>query len=296
MIQVSQVYRSKNGKSASYSLYDQQVEALELPYQDMFLETSFGKTHLIELGKPDGKPLLVFHRGNTSSAYNLHQFKFLLKDFHTYALDSIGQPGKSAEIVLSPKNLDYGKWAKQVIEQLHFSKMLVLGGSYGAGIITKLIATAPKKIEKAVLLMPAGIKNNLSLSIMPLALSMLQYRLTKNKSYLLKTALQLAAFTDSRDLDQYILPTLADSFDHVHVRAGMPSNISEQLAKKCKAPLLIMAAENDCLFPAHKVLPRAQAIFSNCQTYLLENRGHLCYLTKQEEQQIITFLKMEDLS
>ncbi|WP_206221358.1 alpha/beta fold hydrolase [Streptococcus tangpeifui] len=169
--------------------------------------------------------------------------------------------------------------------------MLVLGSSYGAGIITKLIATAPERIEKSVLLVPAGIKNNLSLNIMPLALSMLQYRLTKNKSYLLKNALQLAASADSRDLEQHILPTSADSFDHVHVRAGMPSNILEQSAKKCKAPLLIIAAEKDCLFPAKKVLPRAQAIFSNCQTYLLENRGHLCYLTKQEEQQIITFFK-----
>ncbi|WP_165211957.1 hypothetical protein [Streptococcus tangpeifui] len=119
---MSQVYRSKGGKRASYSLYDQQVEALNLPYQDIFLETSFGKTHLIELGNSDRKPLLIFHGGNTSSPYNLHQFKFLLKDFRTYAIDSIGQPRKSAETVLSPKNLDYGKWAKQVIEQLHFQK------------------------------------------------------------------------------------------------------------------------------------------------------------------------------
>ncbi len=288
------VYRSEHGREAVHLLYDQQLKSLGIAYKDLFVKTDFGKSHLLKTGNPKGKPLLVFHGGNITTAYNLYRFQFLLKTFCIYALDTIGQPGKSAETVLSPNSLDYGSWARQVIEQLGYAKMLVIGESYGAGIITKLMAIAPEMIEKGVLLVPSGISNNLSLSVFPLAVSMLHYRLTKKNDYLIKTALALASSQDETDLDSLILPTLKSSFDHVRVRSGLPSNISKEAARKVKAPLLIMAAEKDCLFPAKKVLPRAQTIFNNCQIHELKNRGHLCHLTKQEKDHIVAFLEMEE--
>ncbi len=70
------------------------------------------------------KPLLVFHGGNATTAYNLNDCKFLLNDFHIYAVDIIGHPGKSAEVSLSPRNQDYGKWAIDVM--IERSVLLVL--------------------------------------------------------------------------------------------------------------------------------------------------------------------------
>ncbi len=66
-----------------------------------WVSTSFGETHLIETGNPAGIPLLVFHGGNVTTAYNLLACDFLMKDFHIYAVDTIGHPGKSAEVSLS---------------------------------------------------------------------------------------------------------------------------------------------------------------------------------------------------
>lgn len=63
---------------------------------DIYIDTSFGKTHLIETGNFYGKPLLVFHGGNVTTAYNLKYCDFLLKEFYIYAVDTIGHPGKSA--------------------------------------------------------------------------------------------------------------------------------------------------------------------------------------------------------
>lgn len=52
-------------------LYDRQMESLKLSYTDLYIDTSFGKTHLIACGSQTGKPLLVFHGGNATPAYNL---------------------------------------------------------------------------------------------------------------------------------------------------------------------------------------------------------------------------------
>ena len=72
---------------------------------------------------------------------------------------------------------------------------------------------------------------------------------------------------------------------------GMPSNVDAEDINKCKAPTLVMAAEKDCLFPAKQVIPRAEKIIENCTTYLLESRGHMHFLTDNEKQMIVDFLK-----
>lgn len=94
------IYKSEKGKQSSLKLYDEQIKKLGMLYYDIYVNTSFGKTHLIETGNRSGKPLLVFHGGNSTTSYNLLACRFLLNDFHIYAVDTIGHPGKSDEVSL----------------------------------------------------------------------------------------------------------------------------------------------------------------------------------------------------
>ena len=60
------IYNSKAGKEKSIALYDKQLSKLNMPFSDIYVKTSFGKTHLVEIGNKTGKPLLVFHGGNAT--------------------------------------------------------------------------------------------------------------------------------------------------------------------------------------------------------------------------------------
>ena len=140
------IYKSQAGKEKSIALYDKQLSKLNMPFSDIYVKTSFGKTHLIEIGNKTGKPLLVFHGGNATTAYNLLMCQFLLNDFHIYAVDTIGHPGKSDEVCLSHKGYDYGKWASEVIDKIGYDSIACLGGSFGGGILDKLMCVAPKKL------------------------------------------------------------------------------------------------------------------------------------------------------
>ena len=46
-----QVYKTEEGRQASISLYEEQLRLLDTPYSDIYIDTDFGKTHLIETGK-----------------------------------------------------------------------------------------------------------------------------------------------------------------------------------------------------------------------------------------------------
>lgn len=65
------IYKSDKGKEAILSLYERQLERLDKKFEDIYIDTTFGKTHLIETGNFTGVPLLVFHGGNATTAYNL---------------------------------------------------------------------------------------------------------------------------------------------------------------------------------------------------------------------------------
>ena len=283
------IYKSEKGKSEILNLYDKQLSRLKIAYRDKWISTSFGQTHLVETGNFDGIPLLVFHGGNATTAYNLLTCDFLFKDFHIYAVDSIGHPGKSAEVSLSHINYDYGKWVSDVIDCLGFSKIACFGGSFGAGIIAKAMCVVPEKIDIAVLYVPSGIKNAPSIKNMRMMMPMIMYWITQKDKWLKKCMLPMAVKEENITDDIYETAKL--SINYSKIKSGMPSNISKKLIKNYVAPTLVLAAEKDCLFPGKGVLQQSKKIFRNVKTYLLKERGHMSFLTDSEKLMICDFLK-----
>ena len=283
------IYKSSEGKQKILALYDSQLRRLNHDWSDMWIDTKFGKTHLIRTGNPNGIPLLVFHGGNATTAYMLLTCDFMMRDFLIYAVDTIGHPGKSAEVSLSPFNYDYGKWVGEIISKLRYQSIRCFSGSFGAGIIAKTMCICPDKVKRAVLYIPSGINNAPAVSNFRMMPSMICYWITKDDKWLKRCMLPLAITPENITDDIYETARL--SITYSKVKTLMPSNASAKLISRCKAPTLVMAAEKDCMFPAKRVIPRARNNIRNCKTYLLKNRGHMHFLTEAEKKMIVDFLK-----
>ena len=153
------------------------------------------------------------------------------------------------------------------------------------------MCVAPEKVDKAVLLVPAGISNAIPISSLKMMRPLLQYRITKQEKYMIKTALYIALHENV--LDEDTLNILKDSFDNVKTKVGMPTNIEAKKLQKYHSPTLVLASEKDCLFPAKKVLHRANQIISDCQTVELKGSGHMHILPQKEKDRIVEFLKKD---
>lgn len=282
------IYKTPRSREAVLELYDRQLSRIGCAFSDIYVDTTYGQTHIVDTGNPHGQPLLVFHGGNSTTAYNLLACRFLLNDFHVYAVDSIGHPGKSDQVSLSPWNYSYGKWASEVIDRLGFDKMRCFAGSFGGGILAKLMCVAPQKIIRSVLIVPAGIGNAFPLSSAKMMIPLIRYLRTGDDRYVTEAALYMAITKDVLDPDT--LDTVKSSFMHVKTKVGMPSNVSGRRMRRCMAPTLVMAGELDCLFPAKKVLKRAGKILRNHTLYELKGRGHMHRLTDGEINRILAFL------
>lgn len=283
------VYKNAKSEKIMRDLYDKQVLALNVEFEDIYVDTRFGKTHLLKTGNPNGKPILLFHGGNSTTPYYLRDFLCLRNEYLIYAPDTMGHPGKSAQTVLSARNLEYGEWASDVIDGLGFEQMICMGGSYGGGVLVKLMCFAPQKIAKAILLVPSGICNASTASIMfNMGIPMILYIITQKEKWLKKAILPMAI--TENEIDESTFEMVKCSFDNVCVKAGMPSNVKVADIKNYIAPTLLIAGEKDVLFPGEKVIARAKTVITNLQTYLMKGSGHMCVLSSEKYKNILKMI------
>jgi len=283
------VYKNSKSQKIMLDLYDKQALALNIEFEDIYVDTRFGKTHLLKTGNLKGKPILLFHGGNSTAPYYLRDFLFLRNEYLIYAPDTMGHPGKSAQTVFSTKNLEYGEWASDVINGLGFKQMICIGGSYGGGVLAKLMCFAPKKISKAILLVPSGICNASTVSIMfRMGIPMILYIMTQKEKWLKRAILPMTI--NEKEIDDSTLEMVRCSFDHVCVKAGMPSNVKMADMQNYTAPTLLITGEKDVMFPGEKVITRAKTIIPNLKTYLMRESGHMCILSSEKYQHVLKMI------
>ena len=276
------IYKSSEGEAELTMLYDKALDSLGIEYEDRMVDTRFGATHVLVSGPKGAPPLFVLHGGNSTNPLTFSWFLPFTEDYRLYAPDTIGHPGKSAQIRLSPSDNSYGQWVTDVLDALNLEQVPFIGPSYGAGIILRTAAHAPERISKAVLLVPAGIA---SVSILrmtfQIAFPMMLYRWFPGRKRLIRAV----RWMHTGDMDEISVQTTGAVFRHVKLETKMPRLATKEELMEYKAPTLVLAAENDALFPADKVLPRAKEIIPDLvAAECLEGSSHL--LSKQMQEYV----------
>lgn len=273
MVTTRSIYRSPEGRERIHRLYDRGVDTLGIEVEEREVETRFGPTHVLETGPDTAPPLLVFHGGNAPNPHNLAWFESLARRWRIVAPDTIGHPGKSADVRISPRGNDYGRWVVDVMDALELDAVPAVGPSYGAAIILRAAVVAPERIERAALLVPAGIVDPSRWRLVrKLVLPTLVYRLAPSHERLRRAIRPL--FTGP--IPELWLETTRAILDEVRLERTMPPPVTRDELEGFDAPVLVIAAENDLLFPAREVIPRArEAIPGLVAAEVLEGSRHV---------------------
>jgi len=255
------IYRTPEGQAVIHALYDKHLAATGIQTESRMVPTRFGQTHVLLAGPDAAPPLVLLHGGNTINPSMLAWANSLAGKYRLYALDTIGHPGKSDPVRLSPRDDSYGQWVVDVLDGLNLDQPAFMASSYGAGILLNTAAYAPGRISKAAVLIPSGLVSIPWWTMLfELLLPLIAYRLAPSRKRLLRV---LRPMFLENPIPADVIEITEAVFEHVVIEPEMPRNVSQNEMTPFKAPALVIAAENDLLFPAHKVVARAGQVFQN---------------------------------
>jgi len=255
------IYRTPEGQTVIHALYDKHLAETGIRTESRMVPTRFGQTHVLLAGLETGMPLVLLHGGNTIGPSMLAWGKPLAGKYRLYALDTIGHPGKSDPVRLSPRDDSYGQWVVDVLDGLDLESPAFMASSYGAGILLITAAYAPERISKAVVLIPSGLVSIPGRTMLfELLLPLLAYRLAPRRERLLRV---LHPMFLENSIPADVIEITEAVFKHVHIEPELPRNVTRDELTAFNAPTLVIAAENDHLFPARKVVARAEVVFQN---------------------------------
>jgi pimeloyl-ACP methyl ester carboxylesterase len=185
--------------------------------------------------------------------------------------------------------MDYGEWASDVITGLGFQKINCLGASLGGGILAKLMCIAPEKVEKSVLIVPAGFVNAATLRLMVSAsFSMIKYIKTGEEEWLKKVILPMAI--EEKNIDEATIEMFKYSYEHVGMNNRVPSIVKTKDLRRFGAPTLIIVSEYDRMFPGKKIITKAEKAIPNLKTHILKGQGQKFVLSDIEIEMIVRFI------
>lgn len=105
------IYKSSEGETRILELYNSFQNGLRVDFDDYMVNTHFGPTHVLVTGPKQGLLVVITHGGNSVNPQGLQGLIPLLNQrrYRIYAPDTIGHPGKSAQVRISTRDQSYGK-------------------------------------------------------------------------------------------------------------------------------------------------------------------------------------------
>lgn len=154
------VYRSDEVRAEFHKLYDEKMQGWPIPFEDQFLETDYGTVHVLVSGPEDGPPMLLLHASGVASWSWRANAADLGARFRLYAVDMIGDAGKSEYADLSNvmrTREDQAALYDEIMNQLGIEgPAVVVGASEGGFIASNLAVHRRERVERLILLGPMG--------------------------------------------------------------------------------------------------------------------------------------------
>ncbi len=253
-------------------MYDQKLEELNISCESIYLETTFGRTHVLRTGSPTSPPLILIHGSNGCAPIALECYPNLSSKYQVFAVDVLAQPNKSAEVRLSMKDESYGKWVNEIITELDIDNVTLAGFSFGGLIILKTLVYKQDSIKAAFIASPAYIVNGNPLSaLFKIFISIRRYMKSHKMKFVEKFLSVL--FTER---DEFAVNFLGKVFLHFKMDFTPVPVMNKDEAQRITIPITILAAKKDIMFPGVKMKKRAEKLFSSLEHFiLLEDSKHV---------------------
>jgi pimeloyl-ACP methyl ester carboxylesterase len=150
------LFKTDGGRARFMEAYNAIVGAWPTPCEELDIDTCIGRTHIIASGPKDASPLFLLHSmAGTATSWVLN-VAALSQHFRVYAVDTPGQSGKSIASAPVRTRAQMATWFTDLLDKLGHSRASIAGCSHGGFLAMSQASLTPDRVDKVVLISPAG--------------------------------------------------------------------------------------------------------------------------------------------
>ena len=125
-------FKSPKGESEFMAVYDALMQQWPVSYETFDIPGHFGCTHGIASGPKEAPALVLLHGAHATATMWTANIANLSQDHRVYAVDMIGQPGKSIAVPCFTIRGQLFPWFNELLDTLKIEKASLVGQQTGS--------------------------------------------------------------------------------------------------------------------------------------------------------------------
>lgn len=270
------IFSTPENRAKYLTAYEAMFSLWKVSYDPIDINTSYGSTHINVSGPVDGHPLVLLHAAGLSSTVWFANIASLSARHRVYAVDVIGDAGKSVADRVMGRRTDYAHWMREVFDGLHIEKCNLLGHSYGGWLTLNMAMAYPDRLRKIVLLAPAASFYPLSF-ITKLILYLAEFRIHPPARSMLKSITAKETVIEEKFIHlmelvtRYCLPATM-----------YPTVYTDEELKRIDHPALLLIGSEEKIYNPQKAIQRAQHWMPDLTAEIVPGAGHLLIMDRPD--------------
>ena len=264
-------FRTPEGAVKFLVAYDSALKYWPVPYEEIDVQTRFGTTHLLVSGPKDAPPLVLLHGYMATAIMYAPNVAAFCRDHRVYAIDTMGQPGKSVPGEPIRKADDYNTWLTETLDRLHLDRVDLIGQSFGGLLALKYAVAVPHRIKKLALLSAGG--------VLPLARRFQWFGMLMvmfPSQFVVNAFMRWAGSDTSRDepvlelmhlgMTHFLMPQ-----ETVRVRLD---ELSDAELQGLRMPVLLLMGDREVICDPFAAMDRGRRLVPRFQGHVIPDAGH----------------------
>ncbi len=270
-------FRSAEAKEKYLKLYDLRAKKWPVVSESRMVDTSYGQTFVRLSGPAGARPLVFLHGVSGNSLQWMPNIKALSGSFRTYALDNIYDNGRSIYTRPMGGPDDFVNWLEELFRALDLSDNISLVGlSYGGWLTAQYALRFPSRLDKIVLIAPAGTVLPISFKwiVRALLCAVPHRHFTRSFMYWLLEDLARQGPSGRAFLEEFIDEAYLAFRSFKPKRLVNPTVLKDEEWRRIKVPALYLVGENEKIYSARKAIQRLNEVAPQIKTELIPQAGH----------------------
>jgi pimeloyl-ACP methyl ester carboxylesterase len=275
-ISAAHPFRSAAARDRYLRTYDLEAGKWPVPSETKTVGTSYGQTFVRISGPRGAPPLVLLHGASATSLMWRPNIKALAGSYRTYAVDNIYDLGRSIYTRKIRTPDDFSNWLDELFSALELGDRInLVGQSYGGWIAAQYALRFPGRLNKVVLLAPAGVLPFRREFLMRGLLSLIPHPYFSRS--MMTWLLEDTAKKDQagRELVNELVENIRLGQSCFKPKALVnPTVLTDEEWRSIRVPALFLVGENEKIYSALKAVERLREVAPRVEAQIIPEAGH----------------------